>query len=131
MLLSQQEDVLTELLTLVDVDCHYDSHPAVRGLTMHVTEGNLVSLLGPSGCGKTTVLRAIAGFHALAAGKILISGREVSRPGFTLPPEKRRLGMVFQDYALFPHLDVADNVGFGLRGTGNSEGRRMSTRATM
>ncbi len=115
--------MLTELLTLVDVDCRYDGHPAVCGLTMHVTEGNLVSLLGPSGCGKTTVLRAIAGFNPLAAGKILIGGREVSRPGFTLPPEKRRLGMVFQDYALFPHLDVADNVGFGLRRTGNSEKR--------
>jgi ABC-type Fe3+/spermidine/putrescine transport system ATPase subunit len=122
-LIYQQEDVLTELLTLVDVDCRYDGRPAVDGLAMHVTEGNLVSLLGPSGCGKTTVLRAIAGFHPLAAGKILISGREVSRPGFTLAPEKRRLGMVFQDYALFPHLDVADNVGFGLRGTGNSEKR--------
>ena len=71
--------MLTELLTLVDVDCRYDGHPAVCGLTMHVTEGNLVSLLGPSGCGKTTVLRAIAGFHPLAAGKILIGGREVDR----------------------------------------------------
>lgn len=114
---------MTDLLTLIDIDCRYDGRPAVCGLAMHVTRGSLVCLLGPSGCGKTTVLRAIAGFHPLGAGKILIGGHTVSRPGFTLPPEQRRLGMVFQDYALFPHLDVADNVGFGLRGMANSRKR--------
>ena len=72
-------------------------------------------LLGPSGCGKTTVLRAIAGFQELTAGEIILHDRVVSRPGFTLSPEKRRVGMVFQDYALFPHLTIAGNVGFGLR----------------
>jgi iron(III) transport system ATP-binding protein len=75
-----------------------------------------VCLLGPSGCGKTTVLRAIAGFHPLSGGEILINGTTVSDPHFTLPPEQRRLGMVFQDHALFPHLSVGNNVGFGLRG---------------
>lgn len=117
---------MTELLTLVDVDCRYDDRAAVCGLSMNVAQGSLVSLLGPSGCGKTTVLRAIAGFHPLAAGTILISTREVSSPGFTLAPEKRRLGMVFQDYALFPHLDVADNVGFGLRHSDNNEKRNAT-----
>ncbi len=63
---------MSELLTLIDIDCRYNGHVAVRGLGMHVTPGNLVCLLGPSGCGKTTVLRAIAGFHALSEGEILL-----------------------------------------------------------
>ena len=81
--------------------------------------------MGPSGSGKTTVLRAIAGFHPLSAGEILINGRLASYPGFTLPPERRRLGMVFQDCALFPHLDVAENIGFGLRGTASAQKRKI------
>ena len=116
---------MSELLTLIDIDCRYNGHVAVRGLGMHVTPGNLVCLLGPSGCGKTTVLRAIAGFHALSEGEILLKGRQVSRPGFTLPPEQRHLGMVFQDYALFPHLNVAENVGFGLRAIPQTEKRAV------
>jgi iron(III) transport system ATP-binding protein len=102
-------------LSLRDVECGYDGRPAVRGLSTHVNTGDIVCLLGPSGCGKTTVLRAIAGFHNLDAGEIRIKGQVVSRPGATLPPERRSLGMVFQDHALFPHLTVADNVAFGLR----------------
>lgn len=105
---------MSELLTLKDVQCSYGDRVVVRGLSMHVKRGSLVCLLGPSGCGKTTVLRAIAGFHPLDAGEIQLNERPVSSPGFTLPPEKRRLGMVFQDYALFPHLDVANNISFGL-----------------
>ncbi len=104
------------LLELQDIECHYDDRPTVRGLSLRVRAGTLACLLGPSGCGKTTVLRAIAGFHPLAGGEIRIKGRSVSRPGHTLAPEHRRLGMVFQDYALFPHMTVAENVGFGLRG---------------
>lgn len=106
---------MNEILALHNIECRYDGRLAVDGLSMHVSQGNIVCLLGPSGCGKTTVLRAIAGFHPLIAGDIWIKGAAVSQPGFTLPPEKRRLGMVFQDHALFPHLDVAGNVGFGLR----------------
>ena len=83
---------------------------------MAVAEGTLVCLLGPSGCGKTTVLRAIAGFHELAAVEIRLMGRTASRPGTTLPPERRRIGMVFQDHALFPHLTVAGNIGAGMSG---------------
>jgi len=82
---------------------------------MNVKEGNLVCLLGPSGCGKTTVLRAIAGFEPIVQGEIIIDGRCISRPGYTLAPDKRHLGMVFQDYALFPHMDVKANICFGLR----------------
>ncbi len=106
---------MSELLSLKGVKCSYEDRAVVRDLSMHVNRGNLVCLLGPSGCGKTTVLRAIAGFHPLDAGEISINDRPVSSPGFTLPPEKRRLGMVFQDYALFPHLDIGKNIAFGLR----------------
>lgn len=108
----QTNDVL---LGIKDIECRYDSHPAVDGLSMDVKEGELVCLLGPSGCGKTTVLRAIAGFEPVLTGEITIFGNVVSRPGFTLAPEKRNLGMVFQDYALFPHMNVRDNICFGIR----------------
>lgn len=106
---------MKELLSLKEIRCEYEHRPVVRGLSMHVNRGSLVCLLGPSGCGKTTALRAIAGFHPLSGGEIKINGAPVSAPGYTLPPEKRRLGMVFQDYSLFPHLNVTDNVAFGLR----------------
>jgi iron(III) transport system ATP-binding protein len=95
--------------------CHaYGDHPTVEHLSLALQAGTIACLLGPSGCGKTTVLRCIAGFEPLREGEIEIDGEVVSRPGFGLPPEKRRVGMVFQDYALFPHLDVAGNVGFAL-----------------
>ncbi len=103
------------MLDLREIECHHEDRAIVRGLSMSVHAGQIVCLLGPSGCGKTTVLRAVAGFHPLTRGEIVINRRTVSRPGFTLAPEKRRLGMVFQDYALFPHMHVLDNVRFGLR----------------
>lgn len=106
---------MSELLSLKHVQCDYDRQPVVNDLSAHVNRGDIVCLLGPSGCGKTTILRAIAGFHPLSDGEIHINGALVSSSGFTLPPEKRRLGMVFQDYALFPHLNVINNVSFGLR----------------
>jgi len=107
---------MSDMLSLRGIECRYDDRVVVHDLSMRVKQGGLVCLLGPSGCGKTTVLRAIAGFQPLIAGEIILHDRAVSRPGFTLAPEKRRVGMVFQDYALFPHLSIADNVGFGLRG---------------
>ncbi len=116
---------MNEILALNDIECQYDERLAVRGLSMRVNAGSVVCLLGPSGCGKTTVLRAIAGFHPLNAGNIWINGSAVSQPGFTLPPEKRHLGMVFQDHALFPHLDVAGNIGFGLRGITIAQKQRL------
>ena len=115
---------VNDLLHLQDIECRYDGKPIVRGLSMHVNRGSIVCLLGPSGCGKTTVLRAIAGFHPLDAGEIILGGTIVSRRHFTLPPERRRLGMVFQDHALFPHLTVAENVAFGLRGLSTLEKNR-------
>ena len=95
--------------------CHaYADHPTVDRLSFELAKGAIACLLGPSGCGKTTVLRCIAGFEPLREGEILIEGEPVSRPGRAWPPEKRQVGMVFQDHALFPHLDVAGNVAFAL-----------------
>jgi iron(III) transport system ATP-binding protein len=98
---------------------------AVDDVSFSVDRGELVSLLGPSGCGKTTTLRLIAGFETATSGSILLAGRDVSR----LPPQQRETGMVFQNYALFPHLDVFENVAFGLRTRGDSRAdieRRVS-----
>ena len=92
----------------------YGAHRIVRGLSLSLAPGAIGCLLGPSGCGKTTVLRCLAGFEPVQGGEILLSGRAVSRPGLQVPPERRGIGMVFQDYALFPHLSVAGNVAFGL-----------------
>jgi iron(III) transport system ATP-binding protein len=103
------------LLEINNLRCGYDNHAVVDGLDLQVAPGNLVSLLGPSGCGKTTVLRAIAGFQPVSAGEIRLNGKVVSSAGIRVPPEQRNLGMVFQDYALFPHLKVSENIAFGLR----------------
>jgi iron(III) transport system ATP-binding protein len=88
---------------------------AVDGIDLDVRPGELLAVLGPSGCGKTTALRLIAGLDRPDAGTIDIGGRRVTGPGGAVPPERRRVGMVFQDIALFPHLTVRDNIGYGLR----------------
>ena len=118
---------MSPLLELTDVQVAYHNHRVVRGVSFSVEEGKIGCLLGPSGCGKTTLLRAISGFEPVAQGRIALEGKEVSRPGFTLAPESRRVGMVFQDFALFPHISVEDNVVFGLRGLSRSE-RRLRAR---
>jgi len=89
---------------------------ALDGVDLDVLPGEMMTVLGPSGCGKTTVLRLIAGLDTPDAGSIDIGGRRVSGVGASVPPERRRVGMVFQDVALFPHLSVGDNIGYGLRG---------------
>ena len=104
----------------------YGTHQVVRDLSFSLPRGAIGCLLGPSGCGKTTVLRCIAGFEAAQQGSIHIDGREVSGPGTMLPPEKRRIGMVFQDYALFPHLTVRGNIAFGLRAPGAGRAARVA-----
>lgn len=114
------------LLSLNHIECRYQDTPVVKDLSFHVRPGMMACLLGQSGCGKTTVLRSIAGFEPLYGGEIVLRDQVVSRPGFTLAPEKRGLGMVFQDYALFPHLDVAGNVAFALRGKAAAERRRIA-----
>lgn len=102
-------------LELANIDLAYGSALIVRKLSLSLAQGRIGCLLGPSGCGKTTVLRCIAGFERVAAGEIRLAGTLVSSHEHHLAPEKRRIGMVFQDYALFPHLTVGDNIGFGLR----------------
>ncbi|MGY1457387.1 MULTISPECIES: ABC transporter ATP-binding protein [unclassified Luteimonas] len=91
------------------------SRVVVDELSLSLPAGHIGCLLGASGCGKTTVLRAVAGFEPVLAGSIEVRGRRVAAPGLMLPPEQRSVGMMFQDYALFPHLDAATNVAFGLR----------------
>ncbi len=113
------------ILELRSISCAYDSsRSAVRDMSFSVREGEILCLLGPSGCGKTTVLRAIAGFEPVRSGEILLSGRVVSSPSETVPTEHRHIGMVFQEYALFPHLRVADNIAFGLNHLPQAERRR-------
>ena len=97
-------------LSLVDVSKRYGASKAVDRVSLDIAQGELVALLGPSGCGKTTTLRIVAGFVPPTDGRVLIGGRDVTR----LPPHARDTGMVFQSYALFPHMSVAANVGFGL-----------------
>ena len=103
-------------LELKAVAQRYGQHTVVNGVDFRLEQGSIACLLGPSGCGKTTLLRCIAGFEEVSGGEILIHDESMSRAGFRVPPERRRVGMVFQDYALFPHLTVEANVGFGLRG---------------
>jgi iron(III) transport system ATP-binding protein len=89
--------------------------PAVQKLSLTLHQGEILALLGPSGCGKTTLLRMIAGFESPQSGQIFLGESLVAMDGFCLPPERRDVGMVFQDYALFPHLTVRQNIAFGLK----------------
>jgi iron(III) transport system ATP-binding protein len=102
-------------LTVDNIHLGYGDMPVIRGLNFSLGQGEIGCLLGASGCGKTTALRAVAGFESIDEGEIHVGGRLVSSPGRMTPPEKRSVGMVFQDHALFPHLTVAGNVSFGLR----------------
>ena len=104
------------MLNVSGVSVHYGVDHVVRDLSLHVNKSDFGCLLGPSGCGKTTTLRAIAGFEPVTAGHVYIDGVTVSSRGHTVAPERRRVGMVFQDNTLFPHLSVEGNVAFGLRG---------------
>jgi iron(III) transport system ATP-binding protein len=101
-------------LELRAVSHRYGDVVAVEEVTLSVAPGEVVGLLGPSGCGKTTLLRIAAGLETLQQGEVAIAGRVVAGPSTSLPAEARGVGLVFQDYALFPHLSVADNVAFGL-----------------
>jgi ABC-type Fe3+/spermidine/putrescine transport system ATPase subunit len=93
----------------------YNGVAAVEGVDLDIAEGELIVLLGPSGCGKTTTLRAVAGLEDIDEGEIILGSQVVSAPGFSLPPERRKIGMVFQSYAIWPHMSVAENVAFGLK----------------
>ncbi|TVR22823.1 MAG: ABC transporter ATP-binding protein [Anaerolineaceae bacterium] len=114
----------TQLLNCSGLVKRFGDVLAVDRADMRIDRGEFVTLLGPSGCGKSTTLRLVAGFERPDAGKIRIKDHVVADEGRHVPPEERRLGMVFQDYALFPHLSVLDNVAFGLRGDRKSRHRR-------
>ncbi|MDO5290188.1 MAG: ABC transporter ATP-binding protein [Pseudomonadota bacterium] len=110
-------------LSIQQADVRYPgaAQPAVQDATLGLAAGDIGVLIGPSGCGKTTLLRAVAGLERLSAGSIQLDGEVVSSAHTHVPPEARRIGMVFQDYALFPHLTVERNVAFGLRHLGSAE----------
>lgn len=105
---------MTSQLQVDRLDAGYDDLQVLNQVSFSLKPGEIGCMLGPSGCGKTTVLRSIAGFETAWSGRILIDEVEVSTPSFSLPPERRNIGMVFQDFALFPHLKVEENVRFGL-----------------
>ncbi len=100
---------------LVGLHKSFGAVRAVDGIDLEVHDGEILALLGPSGCGKTTTLRLVAGFDRPDAGRVVLAGDEVAAPGRFVPAERRRIGVVFQDFALFPHLSVAGNVGYGVR----------------
>jgi len=110
---------MTALLELDAIALAYDTPdgllPVVQDFSLRLEKGHIACLLGASGCGKTSVLRAIAGFEPLRQGRIALGGRELSTVARSVAPEHRQVGMMFQDYALFPHLSVEKNIAFGLR----------------
>lgn len=108
--------VAPPILEIEGLEVSYGRVGAVRQVDLTIDGPGITALVGPSGCGKTTLLRAIAGFEVPASGSVRIAGVTVAGNGSWVPPESRRVGMVFQDGALFPHLTVRDNVGYGLRG---------------
>src|SRR5690554_3585322 len=112
------------VLEVNNLSCGYGGDSVVRDVSFALSHGDIGCLLGPSGCGKSTILRALAGFLPISHGEIQLQGQAISLPGRTLAPEKRKIGMVFQDYALFPHLTIADNVGFGLKDLKKPERRQ-------
>ncbi len=106
---------MNNLLDVQQLCVAYGGNRVVHDVSLSLSRGEIGCLLGPSGCGKTTLLRTIAGFEPAKQGEILLDGKRVSSAEFITPPERRRVGMVFQDFALFPHLTIADNIGFGIR----------------
>ena len=116
-------------LEFQNISHRFDDLVVLRDVSLDVSPGEIICLLGESGCGKTTLLRIAAGLERPSAGRVLINDREMSGPSVFVQPEKRGVGLMFQDYALFPHMTIADNVAFGLRGLGRSAGRREALAA--
>lgn len=109
------------MLTLKNICVSYDDQPVVSEISLGLENGQIGCLLGPSGCGKTSILRAIAGFEPVQSGEIQLRGNCVSDPTYSLGPDKRQVAVVFQDFALFPHLTVAQNIAFGLQRLSSQE----------
>jgi iron(III) transport system ATP-binding protein len=107
---------MENVLHVKNISKAFGNGPVINNVSFSLKKGNIGCLLGPSGCGKTTLLRIIAGFENTDKGAVILQGRTVSDETATVKPEKRNVGMVFQDYALFPHLSVNGNIAFGLHG---------------
>ncbi|EHK8998366.1 ABC transporter ATP-binding protein [Vibrio vulnificus] len=114
-------------LSIKNLSCQYDAQTVLESLSLEVEQGQIVCLLGASGCGKTTLLKAIAGLLPLSSGEMSLNCMMIDNGEHWVPPEQRNIGMIFQDYALFPHLTVAENVAFGLRGW-SSEARQSKVK---
>ncbi|EHK9016846.1 ABC transporter ATP-binding protein [Vibrio vulnificus] len=114
-------------LSIKKLTCQYDAQTVLESLSLEVEQGQIVCLLGASGCGKTTLLKAIAGLLPLSSGEMSLNCMMIDNGDHWVPPEQRNIGMIFQDYALFPHLTVAENVAFGLRGW-SSEARQSKVK---
>jgi iron(III) transport system ATP-binding protein len=121
---------MSAAIVLEEVSKSFGATRAVREVSLEIEHGELMAVLGPSGCGKTTLLRLIAGFEAPERGSVTVGDETVAAPGTLAPPEKRRVGMVFQDFALFPHLTVEANIAFGLSRRPREE-REELTRRTL
>ena len=116
------------LLQVADLVISIGRNEIIKGVSFTLSQGEIGCLLGPSGCGKTTLLRSIAGFEEVQQGKISLGGQTISSESIAVPPEQRNVGLVFQDYALFPHLSVAENIGFGLKQTSRKKRRHKVER---
>ncbi|WP_281560717.1 ABC transporter ATP-binding protein [Thalassomonas sp. RHCl1] len=112
---------MSEILNLQQVAVNFDDKSILADISLRLACGEILGLLGPSGCGKTTLLNTLAGFVTLAGGEIQIDGDMLISPGHDIAPEHRHIGMIFQDYALFPHLTVAENIAFGITKLSKSE----------
>ncbi len=115
-------------MTFEAVERRYGDDMALNGLSLEISPGEVVCLLGPSGCGKTTLLRIASGIEKPSGGRVLINDREVAGPNRFVPPEERSVGLMFQDFALFPHLSILDNVAFGLKSLPREEAEREALR---
>ena len=113
-MMSESQDVIENYLSVDNVSIGFDEREILSNITFQLKRGDIGCLLGPSGCGKTTLLRSIAGFESIDDGMIKLNNKALSHHGYLLPAEQRNIGMVFQDYALFSHLNVIDNITFGL-----------------
>jgi iron(III) transport system ATP-binding protein len=109
------------------IRCQFDGREVVRDVSFSVEPGDILCLLGPSGCGKSTVLRTIAGIERQTGGRILADGEVLSDDTLHMPPERRSIGLIFQDFALFPHLTVGQNVAFGVTGSRSEIAERVNT----
>lgn len=124
------ESFMAAKLEVCNLSVNMQDDSILRNVSFTLEPGRIASILGPSGCGKTSLLRAIAGFLPVSAGKIHVHDRLLSKTHYTLPPENRHIGMMFQDLALFPHLTVSQNIGFGLKSL-NRNDRQVRTRQVL